>query len=1751
MIGCMVLPYFSTAVFAADAAAATEQALKITGVSTQNITVKDSLDSPSGPVTSGSLQLSNLSFDIDRDYEQECFVQVSNPTDTAYEFYLDVDNPYTDLSVAFIGAGSEGHPTVVGPGESVNVELSAFAQNAERSTYYIPIAAYIKGDADFVEDAQDNVQLNCDLPVLDLDWEQTGSYNSTLRQSYTITNQGDPIADLSVAASDELADYVSFSPAITNLQLGTGEDVSFSVRPDLAKMKREGLTQLSGSLIASSAGKTSTRDVTFDTQGQEITVTTMGELALKQDGNPYSKFELVDDSVKATYTDKDGAVHTMGPDTTFEEAFGDGSEIDLTIASELDLGVDKTLPVELGISSKPYVEGEEINSTPQLTVNNDGSISVNVQVVLSPEEYEALLDGRTDAAVDTLSLLSVGQSRIVEPKPGSKVVSLAFDINTAAGWIEAGSPVTGFIGDVYSVTSMTGNVIAIENDPDYSEQDRVAYEALAILKAGTSLVSKVTSLACPAAAIPVSIMSFVVGKIIGSFMDYILANPSLVQELQGSQCTNRGLLEADFYAPDYPTSSDGDSKPKMHSSSRMYGDGYVDKKDTNYDILLNGDKVGSTETAGVTDVAMVEVPTDNLKPGEKNTLTFDYDTYPGSHHVSTDTEVVLEYPADTEIGYIGTPEDLQEVRALPDFCVYPENVYVKSDNPVVGEKAGLGFKVYNRGSRGGWFTVTCTDGSNEVFQKINEYLPAFSVKEYSLDDWTPQSAESDIKVTVVNTSVGLDERDTSNNEAVTTIKARERQVPSIDELCTGSLVEGHPLSASLVVEHAADLKGISVTLDGTSMDEGVSGPYMDGDTARYRLTSPDVLSSGSHSLVVTATYATASGEQTVSKTFDLTVGAQQFCEISLPEGYSNPSFYVFRYGTRHYISFEQVEGSANIYRGPLEPGMSEGDGYQIVVACDEAVFVTALAPNITLDDSDLHTLTFEVPEGCELKAATINSVDIDGDTCTLLLPLSKTDSIKLAPQLYALSLSGTANGVEFHSTLEVDLSQSDQTLDISDFTRSYEFQIVGSTDTYFSAQLVCINEDEDSRYYYYPMTSYDVDSGLLTCKMGDWYSISKLEQATSAYLIITSSKEAFVVPIAGPDADTASGESPVTLDCSTLNKVSIASTTGDWTITSTNVLWEGISFSLYGNELYLPDGTYDFTVRLSRNGASFVSTITKDVTEDCEIQIDSSAMKTQDLTISWPEPFSQTGSVSAYAPSSGATVYESEFPSGGSIAVEEGQQNVTLNLTCGDRVFTITTDVQVDGDNHALNVGNEFAGTLGFYSYDDHVVNGTLEAWILNSADAQNNMLTSTYDGEALKGLATFIDVNDDSNVFTSEFTTDSIGSMDITLPSEPGTYKLSVELGLGGSGQGEDGTVTVSFDSRGGSAVDTIELTAGDVASRPSNPTRAGYTFAGWFTDPDLTEAYDFSQPVTKDIVLYAKWIPNSSQDRPVVVAPDVPDEHPVTLPEETDGGKVAVDPANARPGDKVTITVEPDEGQKVKELVVTDDEGNVLDVTDNTDGTYTFTMPDAEVTIAVDFICDGGDTCATHSMSDIDHDQWYHEVVDWAVENKIMNGYADGAFGPNDKLYREQAATVLYNYLGDGDESAPAASLSDVDQTQWYAKPLNWAVENKVMNGYAGTDSFGVGDALTREQFCMVVANAVNADLDKVDTSVLDDFPDVDGVSGWARGAVAWAVQTGLLSGGVLSDGTRVLDATRDITRAEMAMMMYNAVETGVFDN
>ena len=107
---------------------------------------------------------------------------------------------------------------------------------------------------------------------------------------------------------------------------------------------------------------------------------------------------------------------------------------------------------------------------------------------------------------------------------------------------------------------------------------------------------------------------------------------------------------------------------------------------------------------------------------------------------------------------------------------------------------------------------------------------------------------------------------------------------------------------------------------------------------------------------------------------------------------------------------------------------------------------------------------------------------------------------------------------------------------------------------------------------------------------------------------------------------------------------------------------------------------------------------------------------------------------------------------------------------------------------------------------------------------------------------------------------------------------------------------VTVTFDDMvDGTANKEVKVLKGSKVSKPEDPVRDGYTFAGWYADEALTEAYDFGSPVNEDTVLYAKWTEDGGAEKP---EPPVDPEDPNKPGKPEDPNKPGKPGADNKPG-------------------------------------------------------------------------------------------------------------------------------------------------------------------------------------------------------------------------------------------------------------
>ena len=332
------------------------------------------------------------------------------------------------------------------------------------------------------------------------------------------------------------------------------------------------------------------------------------------------------------------------------------------------------------------------------------------------------------------------------------------------------------------------------------------------------------------------------------------------------------------------------------------------------------------------------------------------------------------------------------------------------------------------------------------------------------------------------------------------------------------------------------------------------------------------------------------------------------------------------------------------------------------------------------------------------------------------------------------------------------------------------------------------------------------------------------------------------------------------------------------------------------------------------------------------------------------------------------------------------------------------------------------------------------------------------------------------------------------------------------------------------------------------TEPTKEGYTFSYWQDKAGTQVTEPIS--VNSDTTYYAKWTP---------VAEPHPDPEPTPEPEEPpysgkysyevftsvgDNGTLTVD-RYAIEGDTVTIEIAPDQAYKLDDLSVTAN-GKDVELTANGDGTYSFTMPSADVKITATFAEDldwtepepeEPSTDVSDIFIDVAPNAWYKDAVQYAYAGGLMTGVSDTEFAPEATTTRAMIVSTLARL--ENVTSAESAGFADVSANDWYATAVNWAANVGVVNGYED-NTFRPNTAITREQLAAILMNyAAYKGEDVSNRASLATYTDQP--STWAEEAVSWAVAEGLING-VTNDQ---LQPQGNATRAQVAAILQRFLD------
>ena len=649
-------------------------------------------------------------------------------------------------------------------------------------------------------------------------------------------------------------------------------------------------------------------------------------------------------------------------------------------------------------------------------------------------------------------------------------------------------------------------------------------------------------------------------------------------------------------------------------------------------------------------------------------------------------------------------------------------------------------------------------------------------------------------------------------------------------------------------------------------------------------------------------------------------------------------------------------------------------------------------------------------------------------------------------------------------------------------------------------------------------------------------------------------------------------------------------------VEGTNVSWTVEHFSTY----YVTAKEQEASVTVTKDGAT-TTTPYETLADALNAVKDSggtitllkdAALENANYTISEPVTITGTGTITATNPSIHAFTIsdESSLTLNGVKLKITGDKNYGIDVRYGATLTLNNAEIDVSGVSNAtisassgstskepgkfiLN-NSKIAATdiVGNFSNggDWELTNSSIEiedcasnGFSCNSATLDNSKVSVS--GAKLMGVtAKKITLNNDSAVTVEEcgtnlpkesnwatdgerykhpveikkggkVTIDSTSSMVLQNNANNNNTIYFVESTLDNNGTLQANVVTKAPDNsfsvtvkNGSTVLDVANVTSGKTYTLPAALPNQGYNhFVGW-NDGSKTHDAGAQVPITADTTFTAVWsyIPPANPNYRI----DIPD---------FEGGTVTADPAAAKAGATVTLTATPDEGYAVGTITVTDRFGDAVKVTENADGTYTFTMPNGQVTVKATFV-ETQEPAPAEPFPDVDENDWFYDEVVYVYENGLMNGVENNRFAPNTATNRAMLATILYRLAGE-----PAVSgdlpFTDVAAGTWYTDAVLWAAQNGIVNGL-GENTFAPMNTLTREQLVTMLYRYAEAEGYDVSAAAdLSGYPDAGKVQPYAQEAMSWAVAEGIVAG--MEDGT--LNPAGNATRAQIATILMRFCE------
>ncbi len=319
----------------------------------------------------------------------------------------------------------------------------------------------------------------------------------------------------------------------------------------------------------------------------------------------------------------------------------------------------------------------------------------------------------------------------------------------------------------------------------------------------------------------------------------------------------------------------------------------------------------------------------------------------------------------------------------------------------------------------------------------------------------------------------------------------------------------------------------------------------------------------------------------------------------------------------------------------------------------------------------------------------------------------------------------------------------------------------------------------------------------------------------------------------------------------------------------------------------------------------------------------------------------------------------------------------------------------------------------------------------------------------------------------------------------------------------------TLTFDTNGGSTIAPITQDYGTAITAPADPTKTGYTFAGW------TPAIPATMPA-ENLTVTAQWRYNGGGSS----------GYSYYTIKATAGAGGSISPSGSvsvREGRDQTFTITPDKSYAVSNVKI---DGKSIGAVKS----YTFENVRRTHTIEVIFMKANGNP-QTGVFVDVATGSYYEDAVDWAVGNGITQGTDATHFSPDGICTRAQAVTFLWRAAGSPKPETRTMPFADVPVGSYYYDAVLWAVENGIAKGTSDT-TFSPNMTCSRAQIVAFLWRSEKSPA----AGTANPFADVKSTAYYAD-AVLWAVKENIAKG--TTNTTFSPDA--DCTRAQIVTFLW----------